>query len=255
MRALKLGIILVLLFVLTAGRWGEVGNSKWGQVETASSGGFSPADVAGIMFWYDAALGITKDGSDLVSAWADQSGNDYHLLQATDTNKPLWQADQKNGYPAVQFDGVNDWMRAIFGATYTQPNTIFIVFKDPTYVQSERIYAGHGSNADFTMANNKYILYAGVVLIGTQATGGTSWRLNRNVFSGDPSYMYFNGVAKGTGNAGNNSLIGFTLGAIYGGTGEWGNPNIAEAIGYNANVSAGNCALIKAYLNAKYEIY
>ena len=57
MRALKLGIVLLLLLFITAGQWGKPNSGKWGQVETASSGGgFStPADVADMMFWYDAA--------------------------------------------------------------------------------------------------------------------------------------------------------------------------------------------------------
>jgi hypothetical protein len=70
----------------------------------------------------DYLKGITKDGSDLVSKWADQSGNDNDLLQATGTNQPIINA---NG---ILFDGVDNFMKAV-SFTLIQPEFIYMVFK------------------------------------------------------------------------------------------------------------------------------
>ena len=60
--------------------------------------------ISGERFRYRADLGITKDGSDLVSEWQDQSGNDDHLTDVND-KPPLWVDAQVNGHPVVRFDG------------------------------------------------------------------------------------------------------------------------------------------------------
>ena len=41
----------------------------------APSAPFSPIDIAGISLWLKADAGVTVDGNDFVTAWADQSGN------------------------------------------------------------------------------------------------------------------------------------------------------------------------------------
>jgi hypothetical protein len=54
-----------------------------------ASAAFSPADIAGLVAWYDAsdAGSITESGG-LVSQLDDLSGNGYHLTQGTGANQP-----------------------------------------------------------------------------------------------------------------------------------------------------------------------
>lgn len=63
-----------------------------------------------IKVWYDAGKGITKDNSDLVSQWNDQSGNNNHATQGTATNQPLYVANGPSSMPTLRFDGTNDRM-------------------------------------------------------------------------------------------------------------------------------------------------
>jgi hypothetical protein len=64
--------------------------------------------LTNLLAWYKADAGVTKDGSDFVSAWADQSGNGYTLTQATGAKQPKWLASQRGSMPAIDFDGSDD---------------------------------------------------------------------------------------------------------------------------------------------------
>jgi hypothetical protein len=69
----------------------------------AAGGGGVGLPTAGLIAWYKADVGVTKDGSNKVSQWDDQSGNGHHLTQPTALNKPTWQASVLNGLPGIQF--------------------------------------------------------------------------------------------------------------------------------------------------------
>lgn len=85
----------------------------------------SPSDIAGMLLWLKADAGITKDGSNLVGTWADQSGNSNNAVMATAGAKPLWVDAVKNSLPAIRFDGTDDYMD--LSATITTARTVFIV--------------------------------------------------------------------------------------------------------------------------------
>ena len=54
-------------------------------------GGWSPDDESSLEAWYQNAVGITLNGSD-VSQWADSSSNSYNMDQATATEQPAYSA-------------------------------------------------------------------------------------------------------------------------------------------------------------------
>ena len=62
--------------------------------------------------WLDAADAstITKDGSDLVSTWADKSGNTGRNATSSGTARPTYQATGLNSKPALSWDGSDDFM-------------------------------------------------------------------------------------------------------------------------------------------------
>jgi len=67
----------------------------------------TPTQVTGLWQWLKADAGITKDGSNFVSAWADQSGNGRNMTQSTVGRKPKWRAGSSfDGLlPCLDFDG------------------------------------------------------------------------------------------------------------------------------------------------------
>ena len=58
-------------------------------VSTPILGGWSPTDEVSLVAWYQNAVGITLNGSD-VSAWADSSSNSYDIVQATAGEQPAY---------------------------------------------------------------------------------------------------------------------------------------------------------------------
>ncbi len=52
-------------------------------------GVWSPDDESSLEAWYQNAVGITLNGSN-VSQWADSSSNNYHMVQATASEQPAY---------------------------------------------------------------------------------------------------------------------------------------------------------------------
>lgn len=70
----------------------------------SSASAFTPTSIAGCKLWLDATRGITKDGSNLVSQWDDQSGQGNHATQSG-SNRPTWVAPTSgiNGNAYINF--------------------------------------------------------------------------------------------------------------------------------------------------------
>ncbi len=65
-------------------------------------GGFTPASLPNLLAWYKADVGVTHTGNGTAAtAWADQSGNGYHL--ATAGSSPTYLSAGLNGKQALQF--------------------------------------------------------------------------------------------------------------------------------------------------------
>ena len=111
-------------------------------------------------WWYDATdlTQITKDGSNLVSAWHSKGVADRTLLQATGTNQPLWVSPG-----TIRFDGIDNFLKTA-AFTWKQPCFVYILVKLITKAFGAVILDGYISNyfrvAQSTVAS--YLsLYAG----------------------------------------------------------------------------------------------
>jgi hypothetical protein len=91
----------------------------------------NPSDISGCLVWLRADNGITKDESNNVSAWADQSGNGNDFFtNASDIRPdgsefPVWVNSVLNGKPGVRFT-FDDPLHAAFISSLTEAS-IFIV--------------------------------------------------------------------------------------------------------------------------------
>lgn len=123
----------------------------------AAAGPFSPASISNLTAWFKADAGITKNASDLVSAWKDQSSNGYSAVQATGARQPTWTSNVQNSLPAVYFS--SQWLNVAsgvtaFASTFPQ-HTIYTAFR-PNLTQTSDTYHGHfcASNAGATNQNS-----------------------------------------------------------------------------------------------------
>jgi len=62
------------------------------------------------VLWLDAAQGVTLDGSNNVSAWADQSTSGWDGAQSDEDARPAFTSSWTNSLPALTFDGTDDFM-------------------------------------------------------------------------------------------------------------------------------------------------
>lgn len=85
--------------------------------------------------WLRADEGVTYDVSNLVSAWADQSGNSLNAFQNTTTYKPLYVASNPtfNNKPTINFSAAgNDYMNLPISSVllnFSAGFTIYVVAK------------------------------------------------------------------------------------------------------------------------------
>lgn len=84
--------------------------------------------------WLRADQGVTYDGSNLVSAWNDQSGNGINAFQNTTTYKPLYVASSVhfNNKPVISFAaGGDDYMNLPISPllNFSAGFTIYVVAK------------------------------------------------------------------------------------------------------------------------------
>lgn len=202
----------------------------------------SVLDDGNTMAWYDYKENAT------VSNWGDKSGNGNDLLQATPTNQPTITAD------GVLFDGINNYMKA---NTFTliQPEHVYIVFRQLSWVRYEIIFDGIGNTTGYLMqdaSSPNLKISAGTQSAEVSLTLG-NWGIVRALFNGAASKLILNNGTPVTGNFGAANLNGFTLGR--GGTsGGTSNIEVKEIIIRKVADSASDETAIYNYLANKYSI-
>jgi hypothetical protein len=212
---------------------------------------FAPTDISGLQAWYRSDLGITKDGSDLVATWADQSGNGRDLTEAT--NKPLWVASLINGHAALRFDGTNDQLTTA-AFSVAQPLTFFVVVKEVGSTNGDRMLA-----LGTALASPNLVQRAGPSLqIQADSADGAS------VASDTTSYHYYKVIFNGTssviskdGGSNQTDVDNFTTGLTLlrlgsDGFSDFSNVEFAEFFLYSSSISGADLTNVNTYLAARY---
>ena len=134
------------------------------------SGEWSPSDDGNdLEAWYRNKVGITLQGETTnVSQWADQSGNDYHMVQTDTGEQPAYNA--ANG--ALTFDASSDTQNLSFAAGASPANieldTSFVIGikMHPSAVSTVVI----GSNA---LTNEMFKIHSsGTIRLKNDGSGG-----------------------------------------------------------------------------------
>ena len=86
---------------------------------------FNPIDLSPLIY-LDANVGIT-DSAGLVSAWADQSGNNNDFTQAAGSRQPEYQATGLNSLPSIYFNGAKEMLSTTLSSAI-QSMSFYAVF-------------------------------------------------------------------------------------------------------------------------------
>jgi hypothetical protein len=198
----------------------------------------SPALPSGNMaLWLKADAGVTKDGSNMVSAWADQSGSGNNVAPYY-TYRAEWVADAINDHPALYFDGGCDNYFKTLSTGLTGTITMFAVCGSPI------------SQVEGTTGNR---------IVSCPPTGTSGWDCNVALFNGcatpfAPTIKY-DSFALNSGQ----SIAVLGIGTMFQANGNCSGSEavtgyIPEVIIYNRALTAQETADVKTYLANKYGI-
>jgi hypothetical protein len=224
--------------------------------------------IAGQTIWLKADTGVlnnsdaTAVAGETVKTWQDQSGNNYHLTQATDGLRPIYRATEAtlNSKPVLDFDGVDNFLLRTTDTILGTGRTIFCAWtlRSGTSATGDLFSGGAGDVALFR-GNSESV--AGVSMNKRMWNGSYSTNIvyeyavgyySTFVYNGLTSVHYRNGVSAFAGSTtGSGAGLGISIGARYTGL----NPEkmyLAEFIVYDSVLSAPNREAVELYLKTKY---
>ena len=114
--------------------------------------GFDPRQVPGMSLWLDGSdlSTFTLDVYNNISQWRDKSGNNRHVAQAVEANRPTLSTATLNGLNAVKFQ-----VKTLSHSLTYSLGSLFIVWEHPTtYSGSYNGIAGYrnGGGSDLEMS-------------------------------------------------------------------------------------------------------
>jgi len=206
----------------------------------------------GLLYHLDAALGITKDASDNVSRWADQSaaGNDF--VQTTANKQPLWLSSSISGRPAIQFDGSDE---ELLLSTTTAPETFVAVTRVLTGGDLRGIWGNENNDKGIRLSDNDWYRSVGhgsdgndfphSDAAGARVNGATT----AGYTVGEPHII---AEFRGPNHTGNYPYDDTSIGEYFGGRGYHG--DIGELMVYGRDLTETELDEVGGYLSWKYGI-
>lgn len=216
--------------------------------------GFSPLQYD-VITWYRGDS-VVKDGGNNISQVNDLSGNGIHAVPSTSLKYPLWVDAVLNGKPTIRFAG-NANLIANFGATYTHPYTIFIVWKS-TNINTNSYVVFDGIEASKRAVLYTYLGFVPFSGLTTEIKYAKSvpfanFIISSVIGNGASSKLYEDGLLKVTGSSTVGSLSGLIIGDAYNFTNAYSG-DIAEIIPINGLLSALDHNKFLSYLGRQYNI-
>lgn len=229
---------------------------------------FNPLSLAPTL-WLDASQIVGLADADPVATWADVSGNGRDFTQSTEADKPVYKTSILNGKPVVRFVNDNvacasDMSNFITNSAYT----LFLVGKITTaanngapFYNNSCFIADGTADARFALTGRDDNTAAAGNYDGSSdeaavaAAAGTFFTFTQQHTGGNITLQANDGSTASSASGNTSSLIYFPhLGSNYNLTVMLA-CDIAEVLIFNSALSAGNIALVKAYLKAKYAHY
>jgi alpha-tubulin suppressor-like RCC1 family protein len=241
----------------STGSSGVIVQSGTGSVQQVTfAASFLNIPVAGMKLWLRADAGVTKNASNQVSLWRDQSPVGNNAGQSIPSNSPLYVASGWSGRPVIRFNGSNSSMNGALALS--SQVSVFAV-------------AAEGSLTDFKrLINNEGHFYLGAAPDGNFASfyGNGNWGTTQShPFALSPGqFAILESINNGSDSSYVNGRLletranpmtaftnGFELGRHPSGIQYW-DGDVVEVLVYDGALSSSDRQAVETYLNQKYNI-
>ena len=207
---------------------------------------------------------MATDGSDFVSQWNGSSATNVNVTQSIQTQKPQYIDNLINGFPALSFDGVNDFLRNNTTVPDFSLVTMFVVGRFLVNDKSALVELSNGtintgaSLFHTTNAGNLTIfrIQDSVGLKDVATSGSFLDHIYTGIADGVNSRFRIDFTPEGTTAAGtiDNTLSVLDIGQLASGIFRL-NGNVGEVIIYDRALSASEITQTEIYLGCKWNIF
>ena len=227
-----------------------------------------PTDIANLVTWLRADSRLTFDiPTKRVSAWADYSGSNNNLVQATKTKQALrYTYDGANDKSRVEFNGTTDYFDSVNNIPITSDFTIFQVSKNSGNALSDILsYANAGKIIKLSYAANSELVAQ--VSDGTTSidvtlasSNASDYHIGTYRLHNKRLYVDYDSLGSSLSTSVQESAYDNSTtfnDAVYtiSSASSTINANLQEFIIFNASLDDYTIGQIKSYLNKKYNIY
>lgn len=220
--------------------------------------------------WLDANKGITLAGSN-VSGWSDQSGNSNNAAPAAANQRPTFVSSSVNGYPSLDFDGVDDELRVPDNASLdlTQWHIFLVVIVDVHKNYNAWMVKGNDGQENYEILSyndgniHTPTYYSDNTRTFPSSAAGQTTTTEFNIIEYSYSSAVGRDVYKNNGAAittdNENKTPAVNAFDLYIGnektTSRFLDGDIAEIIIYNSPLNSAQRIIVNNYLAAKYDEY
>ncbi len=221
-----------------------------------------------LLRWYRADAGVTTVTG--VTQWADLSGNEANVTQATTANQPVYNTASNllNFNPSLTFDGAGDYLNNPFaGVAFINGGYTAYYVASNTTPSANKYVLSFGA----TVSNNGFNSGAPLGTATSKVSGGSTFatqtnqwtaaiaNLTRAGFTGGPAQPYYQASNGGTETTSSNvtpnvTVLNFAIGSRANGAGHYWQGNIVEVILYSSKQAAADYNKVESYLALKYGI-
>jgi lysophospholipase L1-like esterase len=256
------GTINVGNVVRASGYWKAKIKAATGRTQSAvvQSPAFTvPNSIPSDFIWkFDAATGVTMDGSNKVSA-VDLGGG-LSAVMATAAKQPLYVASAINGLPAIRFDGTDDAMTINYNPALSA-FTFLVVFK-PNSVAGTQALVEHTSRYGIRIATAMVGVLAttshttasvfSTTIAATTTPEVMGMRYQSSNFKSIYKSTQTNLTSDRTGDVFASSTYGLSIGGYITGTGGYFNGDIARIYFYDRYLSDAEFTAAAAELKSTF---
>ena len=227
-----------------------------------------PTDIANLVTWLRADSGLTFDiPTKKISAWADYSGSNNGLVQATKSKQPLrYTYDGANDKSRVEFNGTTDIFSSVNNIPITSAFTIFQVSKNNGNTAANILsYASSGKIIKLSYAANSELVAEvsdGTTAINVTLTGSNASNYHIGTYKLHNKRLYVDYDSLGSSlstsvqeSSYDNSTTFNDATYTISSTTQYLKGNLQEFIIFNTSLDEYKIGQIKSYLNKKYNIY